>query len=169
MKSEMPYTEAKAIADKVVELLKPHCERVAIAGSIRREKEIIGDVEIVAIAKPYQTGLFEDGIASVVNQWQKVKGELEYGKCKYTQRILPEGIKLDLFFAERGNWGLIYAIRTGDSDFSHRVLANGWVQRGYKSEGGYLTQGGKTYDTPEEIDLFNRIGLKFIEPKYRTV
>lgn len=169
MKSEMPYKEAKEIADKILLLLSPHCYRIEIAGSIRREKNIVGDVEIVCIPKPYQTGLFQDGIAQVVSQWQKVKGELEYGKCKYTQRILPEGIKLDLFFAEEGNWGLIFAIRTGSAEYSHKVLANGWVKRGYKSEGGYLTQNGKTYEVREEKDLFERLGIQYVEPKHRTL
>lgn len=94
------YNEAHSIAVRVLELLRPHCIRCEIAGSIRREKSEVRDIEIVAIPKPYQTGLFQDGIAEIVSQWQKVKGELEYGKTKYTQRILPEGIKLDLFFAE---------------------------------------------------------------------
>ena len=94
-----------------------------------------------------------------------MKGELP---CKYTQRILPEGIKLDLFFAERGNWGLIYAIRTGSADYSHKVLATEWVKRGYKSEDGYLTANGKQVEVYEEKDLFNRIGLAFIEPELRS-
>jgi DNA polymerase/3'-5' exonuclease PolX len=163
------YTEAHSIALAVLELLRPHCIRIEIAGSLRREKPEVKDIEIVAIPKPYQTGLFQDGIAEVVSQWQKVKGELEYGKCKYTQRILPEGIKLDLFFAEEGNWGLIFAIRTGSADYSHKVLANGWVKRGYKSEGGYLTQGGKVYEVREEKDLFDRLGIQYVEPKHRTL
>ena len=163
------YDEAYSIALVVLELLRPHCIRCEIAGSIRREKPEVKDIEIVAIPKPFQTGLFEDGIAEVVNRWQKVKGELEYGKTKYTQRILPEGIKLDLFFAEPGNWGLIFAIRTGSADYSHKILASGWVKRGYKSEGGYLTQAGKTYNVLEEKDLFDIIGLAYVEPKHRTL
>ncbi len=163
------YDYAYQIALRVLEQLKPHCIRCEIAGSIRREKPQVKDIEIVAIPKPYQTGLFEDGIAQVVNQWQKVKGELKYGETKYTQRILPEGIKLDLFFAEEGNWGLIYAIRTGSAEYSHQILASGWVARGYKSIGGYLYQNGKTYAVREEKDLFARIGVKYIEPKDRNL
>ena len=160
----MKYEEAIEIAEKVKALLLPHCERVEIAGSVRRKKTDVKDIEIVAIPKPFDTGLFESGIATIVNKWQKVKGELP---CKYTQRILPEGIKLDLFFAERGNWGLIYAIRTGSAEYSHKVLATGWVKRGYKSEGGYLAANGKQIAVPEEEDLFNRIGVPFIAPELR--
>lgn len=176
MKPSIPYAEAKKIADKLIVLLQPHCHRIEIAGSIRRKKQIVGDIEIVAIPKPYETGLFENGIALVVNEWEKVKGELDYGVCKYTQRILPEaitgnvdGFKLDLFFAEEGNWGSIFAIRTGSSEYSHKVLANGWVKRGYKSEGGYLHQAGKVYEVREEKDLFSRIGIPYVEPEFRNL
>jgi len=161
--------EAKAIAESLVEILKPHCYRIEIAGSIRREKPEVKDIEIVAIPKPYQTGLFEDGLAEIVNRWQKVKGELEYGKTKYTQRILPEGIKLDLFFAEEKNWGLILAIRTGSAEYSHQVLAKRWVELGYNSEGGHLYQNGKHYEVREEIDLFKRLGIPYTIPKDRNI
>jgi len=161
----MKLEQALEIAEKVKALLAPHCERIEIAGSIRRKKPDVKDIEIVAIPKPFDTGLFESGIATVVNQWQNVKGELP---CKYTQRILPEGIKLDLFFAERGNWGLIYAIRTGSADYSHKVLATEWVKRGYKSEGGYLVANGKQIAVLEEEDLFRRIGVPFKAPELRS-
>lgn len=161
----MEYLKALKIAEKVKNLLSPYCERIEIAGSIRRKKPEVKDIEIVAIPKPYDTGLFESGVATIVNKWQKVKGELP---CKYTQRILPEGIKLDLFFAERGNWGLIYAIRTGSADYSHKVLATEWVKRGYKSENGFLMSKGKQILIPEEKDLFNRIGISFVEPELRS-
>ncbi len=163
------YSEALSIATEILEQLKPHCIRIEIAGSIRREKPEVKDIEIVAIPKPYETGLFESGLASVVNQWEKVKGEMKYGVCKYTQRILPSGIKLDLFMCQESNWGLIFAIRTGSADYSHKVLASGWVERGYHSVDGNLTQRGKTYDVREEIDLFNRLSIPYVEPKYRNL
>lgn len=162
----MQYHQAFKIAQNIKDALAPHCERIEIAGSIRRKKNEVKDIEIVAIPKPYETGLFESGIATVVNQWQKVKGELP---CKYTQRILPEGIKLDLFFAQRDNWGLIFAIRTGSADYSHKVLATEWVKRGYTSIGGYLCANGRPIPILEEEDLFKRIGVSFIPPELRNL
>lgn len=161
-----PYVEAYKIALEVLEQLKPHCERIEIAGSIRRKKIEVGDIEIVVIPKPYSTCLLESGIATVINQWQKVKGELP---CKYTQRILPSGIKLDLFIAEEGNWGSVFAIRTGSADYSHKVLANGWVQQGFKSEGGYLFKDDERYEVREEKDLFRLIGIPYVEPEDRNL
>lgn len=162
---KMEYNKALEIAKKVKEQLAPHCERLEIAGSIRRKRSDVGDIEIVAIPKPYDVGLFESGIATVVNQWEKVKGELP---CKYTQRILPEGIKLDLFFAERDNWGNIFAIRTGSADFSYRVLATEWVSQGYQSKNGYLHKAGQRIALPEEEDLFKLLGIPYMEPEKRN-
>jgi DNA polymerase/3'-5' exonuclease PolX len=158
--------DALNIAEKILEELRPHCIRCEIAGSIRRRKAEVKDIEIVAIPKPYSTGLFEDGIATIVNKWEKVKGELP---CKYTQRILPQGIKLDLFFAEPGNWGLIFAIRTGSADYSHKVLASGWVKNGYKSEGGFLMKDGKQIYVAEEEHLFQRCGVSYVKPELRSI
>ena len=160
----MKLEEANLIAHRVIAELAPHCERIEIAGSIRRRKPEVKDIEIVAIPKPYDVGLFASGIAKVVNQWRKVRGELP---CKYTQRILPEGIATDLFFATADNWGLIYAIRTGSAEFSHRVLASGWVRNGYKSVDGMLTREGFTVPCREEADLFRLCGVKWVEPEDR--
>lgn len=161
-----PYKNAKAIADEVLRQLAPHCDRIEIAGSIRRKKETIGDVEIVAIPKPYDVGLFASGIATVVDQWPAIKGELP---CKYTQRILPCGMKLDLFFATPDNWGLILAIRTGSAEFSRDVLARGWVANGYRSDKGMLHSGGVAIPTPEEEDLFRRCGVEWVYPEAREM
>jgi len=160
----MELQKALAIAEKIKAELAPHCERIEIAGSIRRKKPEVGDIEIVAIPKPFDVGLFESGIATVVNQWEKVKGELP---CKYTQRILPDGIKLDLFFAVPGNWGFILAIRTGSAEYSHKTLASTWVSKGYKGAGGFLTLYGNNVIIAEERDLFQRLGIDYVEPEHR--
>lgn len=162
----MEHEKALKIAQRILEELRPHSQRIEIAGSLRRKKAEVRDIEVVCIPKPYETGLFASGIALVVDKWTKVKGELG-PKCKYTQRILPDGIKLDLFFAEPGNWGLIYAIRTGSVDFSHHVLATGWTKKGYHSSGGWLHRKNRPIAVPEEEDLFNIIGIKPVPPEKR--
>ncbi|MFH1233369.1 MAG: hypothetical protein V1649_01820 [Patescibacteria group bacterium] len=160
------YEEAYKIALEVVEQLKPHCERIEIAGSIRRKKAEVGDIEVLIKPKPYEVGLFESGIATVVNKWKCVKGKLP---CKYTQRILPSGIKLDLFTATAENWGLAFALRTGSAEFSRRVLASGWVREGFKGVGGYLYRDGERYEVREEKDLFKLIGVPYAEPENRNL
>ncbi len=48
----MQLDKALEIAEKTKELLAPYCERIEIAGSIRRKKPEVKDIELVAIPKP---------------------------------------------------------------------------------------------------------------------
>ena len=161
--------EAEKLMSEVIKEMEPHSERISPAGSVLRKKATIGDLEVVVIAKPYSVGIFENGLAKVVNQWVKIKGEMVYGLCKYTQRKLPCGMKLDIFFATAENWGSILAIRTGSADYSHKVLAHGWSANGYKSEGGILVREGERFNVPEEKDLFRMSGVKWVPPTERDL
>lgn len=162
---------ATARAEQLLEELKPHCHRAAIAGSIRREKPFVGDIEIVCIPKPYEVGLFSSGVGAVLSKYQKVKGELG-PKCKYTQRILymPDGspIKADIFFVTPENWAVQILIRTGSADFSAR-MASIWSRKGYESIGGMLYANGRGEPVPfeEERDVFKFLGVDWVEPRDR--
>ena len=154
----MEHSKALEIAKKVEAELKPFCERIQIAGSLRRQKLNVKDIEIVAIPNDrFQIGL-------IVNKWKKIRGDVD---GKYCQRQLPEGINLDLFFATEKNWGYIFAIRTGSTEYSHKVLAVGWVKAGFKSIDGMLTKNNQQIEVKEEIDLFKLIGVSYISPEKR--
>lgn len=162
--------DAQRKAEEILELIRPHCYRAEIAGSIRRKKKEVKDIEIVCIPKPYQSGLFSDGIAEIINRYKKIKGELIYSECKYTQRIIPinnSEIKLDLFITTEEKWGLIFTIRTGSAEFSKKLAAR-WVELGYHSRDGILMYAGKPHPCYEEVDVFKRLGMQYIEPEKRV-
>lgn len=162
----MKLQEALKIALKVKAELAPHCDAIEIAGSIRRKVPVVNDIEIVCIPKPYNVGFFADGIAAVLDKWPKIRG---YLPCKAVQRMLPEGIMLDLYTARPENWGLILAIRTGSAEYSHQVLAKRWVSRGYESINGMLTLKGREIPVFTEQRLFDLIGLPYVNPGKRII
>ena len=43
----MPYQEAMAYAITMVNILRPLCSRIEIAGSLRRQCPTVGDIELV--------------------------------------------------------------------------------------------------------------------------
>ena len=59
-KPRVPLALAVAIAEEVRALLAPACERLEVAGSIRRRRPDVGDVELVAVPKtaPARLDLF---------------------------------------------------------------------------------------------------------------
>jgi len=164
--------DVRPIADEALELLRPYCVRCEIAGSVRREKELVHDIDIVVIPKPYEIGLlaFDEDFAMVVNRWELVKAELIPNVRRYTRRRLPSGIELDLFIVNEINWGYMLAIKTGSHPFSIQKLAWKWKDKKYKGDDGYLkTLDGKIVPVREEIDLFNRIGIPWVDPRDRNL
>jgi DNA polymerase/3'-5' exonuclease PolX len=164
-----PLAEALNIANDIVAKLAPHCEQIEVAGSIRRRRPTIGDIEIVCVPLPYNPSpLFRSGIATVVEQWRKVRGELP---CRYTQRLHPSGMTVDLFMVDPRGFGLQLAIRTGSAEWSHQVLATAWLRAGYNSIKGVMhsKNTGRPVPTPTERELFDLIGLPWVEPQDREV
>lgn len=178
----MKLDHARRIASDVVMKLRPYCEVIEIAGSIRRCSPICGDVEVVCIPKqlPQPTLLGTDefvrhpGFAKTIAQWKKVKGDSSTGK--YTQRLIAIDLpsvterefKLDIFTADKNNFGYIMAIRTGSEEFSKR-LAKRWVEMGFHGDAGFLYKDDKKILSPTEEDFFKILEMDFVEPHKRNI
>ncbi len=50
-KTKIPWEIAMPVAEEIVERLKPCCLRIAIAGSLRRLKKQVGDIEILFVPR----------------------------------------------------------------------------------------------------------------------
>lgn len=137
----MKGTDARPIAIKICQRLLPFCTRINIAGSVRREKIEVKDIEIICLPRIItmaQEDLFNDVIVEkkVSDNFVaeiKLLGRLIKGKPegKYMQIELPERINLDLFMPFEPDYMRQYAIRTGSAEYSHRTIAGGWKKKGW--------------------------------------
>lgn len=193
----MSLEEARVIAVRFVAEIADACERVAIAGSIRRESPDVGDIEIVAVPKYVEIGgLFADypgerrdvldaGLNLMLLdpngsgvEKRETNGHSAWGP-KY-KRLSFEGAPIDLFSCDRDRFGLILAIRTGPAWYSHQLVTprDRRIERGQRPgllppqlrvADGWLTRrvSGERIPVLEEVDFFREIGLPFVEPTER--
>lgn len=178
----MSYRDAVEKARALMCDLNPHCDRIEIAGSIRRGKPWINDIELVAIPRIVPVPPMEDlwgnvtnpgetmrdpGFTDVVKRYAEtiVKGDPR--AAKYIQFLTRTGVKVDVFTATPDNWGYILAIRTGSAEFS-KGLAHRWKKLGYEGVDGMLTRFGKPVPLKEERDLFNLLQLPWVPPSERA-
>lgn len=160
-----PWLQAHNLATHLEIALSPHCYQIEIAGSLRRQKPEVGDIEIVCIPKPYDVGLFSTGLATVVNQWPKVKGELP---CRYTQRRIPgTEMLLDLFMVTEQTWGYHLALRTGPAEFSQAIVMQ-LKAEGFRTEDGKVFGRSAEVSIPTEEALFKLLGWPYIAPEHRA-
>jgi DNA polymerase/3'-5' exonuclease PolX len=177
----IPIEAARAVADAAVHYLRPYCERIEIAGSIRRKKKTIGDIEIVAIPKvqraPNLFGepsgpeemLIDQGIVDANRcEWPWLRPEVMGSRYWKLHDTRMQNFQIDLFLVRPpAQWGPILAIRTGSADFSRRLMV-ALRARGYRCEDGrVLDRKGEVIDCPEERDLFEAAGMRWIVPESR--
>lgn len=174
MKSKMPYSQALAIAQRIVEALRPYCERIEIAGSLRRKADYVGDIEIVCISKTERPkdmfGLDLTAAPTLTNDLAGKLGRLIKGGDKYKQIDLGE-IMLDLFITTPECWGVIFAIRTGPADFSHWLVTprkyGGPLPSYMHVADGRVWANSQALYTPEEANFFRLLDLPVIPPHER--
>ena len=187
----MENKRARFIAENLVALISPFCTRIEIAGSIRRGKADVKDIEIVAepdltpppppklefgkpIPKRYKTRLDE----SLDILREKGLFEFEKNGDKYKKLVMFEQhtrlINIDLFLVTPpALWGVQMVIRTGPAEFSHWVVTR-------RKNGGALpndvhVQDGAVWAGEEpivigfdsELDFLNFLGLGWIDPDKR--
>lgn len=170
-----PIARIRPIAEEIVETLSPYCDPIVIAGSLRRERPSIGDIEIVCLPKYDEEA---DLFGNVVNQVSLVDRFFNDRTCPYKGLELngPQMkkfrfknlINVDLFLPKSpDHWGAILFVRTGSSQFNLWVM--GVVQRRARTyfEKGRLHRDGQLLATPTEEDVFRELGLPYIPPNMR--
>jgi DNA polymerase/3'-5' exonuclease PolX len=175
----MQLQQAHLIAEHLVADFAPFCERIEIAGSVRRGKADVDDIEICAAPKMItQRDLF-GAEAAVQSQLETPLSQLmtqaAYVKNgpRYKQIRLPEGINLDLFIVlPPAQWGVIVAIRTGPAEFSKWCVTprmhGGAMPMGWRCDEGQITNGIEVLPMPEETDFLKFLGLGAVEPSQRA-
>jgi DNA polymerase/3'-5' exonuclease PolX len=137
----MRHTQALKIAEAIENKLLAFTTRIQIAGSVRREKFDVKDIEIVCLPRYVdgaQTGLFSDiPPAQVISQnfvdTVKSIGHVIKGKPdgRYMQIELPQRINLDLFMPQPEDYIRQYVIRTGSADYVKRNITVAWLKKGW--------------------------------------
>ncbi len=178
----MKLSQAQQIANEWLELLAPYCTKIKIAGSIRRQKPEVKDIEIVAIPKP-QITMLED------ESWENTEifyflhklasgGKILIQKDGSKQKqiyIHQHKIWLDLFLVKPpAQWGKMFALRTGPAEYSQWLVTRkrkGGATPSYlrHRDGALWTKDKTLIKTPTEKSFYQTLGIDWVEPELRGV
>lgn len=177
MKNKVEFGLASEIAKRLIARFAPHCERVEVAGSLRRRSDVVGDIEIIAVPSAglytYLDTLLEEG--KIRHRAAKCWGEKMRSFVLSTVGSNPVDIQVDLFLQpDPDTWGVNMLLRTGCAEFSHRMVTKrsegGWCPDYYTVKNARVWDAdGCALDTPEEKDVFRAWGMEVPKPEDRTV
>ncbi len=163
---------ALPLADEVISALKAQCEsrtskidfsKIIYTGSLRRLKETIGDIDILAEAEKEEALKVMDCFVFLPDVEQVIlKGSTK------SSVILREGTAIDLRVVPPESYGAALQYFTGSKE--HNIeLRNVAIKNGYKlSEYGlYLKESGKQIAGSSEAEIYEKLGLAYIPPELR--
>ncbi len=192
-KQKYPHAEMLDTAALLAHWLASTCRRFAFAGSLRRGAAWVGDIEVVAVPGPDTRPVLDDLLAQgVLRKRLNVKGKpIGWGEENRHAEFWDGGyqrwVAVDFFLTTYEQWGIYFAIRTGDADVSRLLVTN-------RSGGGLLPEPMMVKDwrlwklpyprvpgenmvpegsvcllTREEVDVFRFLNLPYIAPFKRYV
>jgi DNA polymerase (family 10) len=164
--SELDLAEAEKIAVEVKTTVKSLCLHIEIAGSIRRQKPKIHDIDFVVVAK-------SDA------EWQKINDKLKQLKAKPNcagNSVIKAYVpchcglfQVDFYRAKPSTFGIHLLIRTGSADHNMWLAGHAFSNdmRLKYSEG--LIKDGLAVAGETEQGVFEALGLPYAVPSQREI
>jgi DNA polymerase (family 10) len=152
--------QAQAIADIVIAALRPHCARIEVAGSLRRRRPEVGDLDLVVL---HPDGFrFLEAIMTLYGRRPEKMGR------KYICLTNFRGIQVDLYLADDLTWATLLLIRTGSKQHNIKLCQRA-LQEGYRlhANGAGLERvrfPGQILAVETERQVFEALGLPYKEP-----
>lgn len=152
--------KADAITDELEKLLAPHCHRIRVAGSVRRRRSVVRDIDLVAIPiwgtlKP-QISLIADRILRSGPKWSS---------------FIYKGVQVDVYYATEETWATLLLIKTGSKE-SNIHLCTVAKNRGWHlaaSGDGLFDEEGRRIAGETEESIFEALGENYLEPWERDL
>ncbi|MFQ5696365.1 MAG: DNA polymerase/3'-5' exonuclease PolX, partial [Terriglobia bacterium] len=152
-------TAAKLIA--YIEKLGKKVEKVTAAGSLRRGRETIGDLDLLLISTEV------DAVSDHILAYPEIAEKIAKGENKVSVR-LNNGMQVDVRILEKKSYGaaLLYFTGSKPHNIQLRGLAKdkGWKLSEYALE---TIKGSRWVAGRTEEEIYRKLGLAYIEPELR--
>ncbi len=183
---------AEFVAKELLSHLAPHCDQIEVAGSYRRGKKTVGDIEIVFVPKYHHgwradfllhtpeiadTDVIIDGMLAnyiLAKRALETKAGTAWGKKNKLAIHRATGLPVDLFTATRENFANYLVCRTGGAK-SNVAICNAAIAKGWKwnpygegfSRPATQPEKREIHTCATEREVFEFVGLPYLEPHER--
>ena len=139
----------------------PHIIRVSLAGSLRRQKETIGDLDILASSH------HPDDVMTYFTHFPDVNRILLQGSTK-TSVLLNDNLQVDLRVVNDQSYGAALQYFTGSKEHNVTMRSIAIKKKLKLNEYGLYKKDTDTQIAgPNEQDIYTKLGLSYIPPELR--
>ncbi|HXQ26199.1 MAG TPA: DNA polymerase/3'-5' exonuclease PolX [Candidatus Acidoferrales bacterium] len=145
-------------------------ESVTPAGSLRRGKDTVGDLDLLVTMRPgHDKQKDVDTVAEHILKYPEIEQTLAHGENKVSV-LLTSGLQVDVRLLEKKSFGaaLLYFTGSKEHNVALRGRANemGWTLNEYALT---TLKGGKVVASKTEEEIYSKLKLAYIEPELREM
>jgi DNA polymerase (family X) len=145
-------------------------ESVTPAGSLRRGRDTIGDIDLLVTMRPGREKQQDvDAVAEHILKYPGIDQTLAHGENKVSV-LLGNGLQVDVRMLAKENFGAALLYFTGSKAHNvglrGRALDMGWTLNEYALT---TVKGGKVVAGKTEQEIYAKLGLDYIEPELREM
>ncbi|MGH9707266.1 MAG: DNA polymerase/3'-5' exonuclease PolX [Candidatus Acidiferrales bacterium] len=145
-------------------------ESVTPAGSLRRGKETIGDLDLLVTMRPgHEKQKDVDAVSAHILKYPEIMQTLAHGENKVSV-LLKSGLQVDVRLLDKESFGaaLLYFTGSKEHNVALRGRANdmGWTLNEYALT---TLKGGKAVAGKTEAEIYSKLKLEYIEPELREM
>jgi len=98
---------ATEMANRLVALLEPYCERIAVAGSIRRKRPEVKDIDLVIIPNSLS------GLGITLLRYGEILTKRRLDSKTRIIKYRFRGVLVEIYMANPQTWPMLLLVRTG--------------------------------------------------------
>jgi DNA polymerase (family X) len=151
--------EAEEEIQPLIDYLEDKMDDVTIAGSFRRKKETVGDVDILATSNDAEKAM------KAFTEFDEVERVLAHGDKKSSIK-LRTGLQVDLRIVDKNEFGAALLYFTGSKEHSIALRKIGQEKDLKVNEYGVFS-GREKLASKTEKKMYKALGLRYIEPELR--
>lgn len=149
------------LAERVVAYLREHApvQQISVGGSVRRQREMCGDIDILATAEDWKR------VMEAFVTMPEVARVVQHGETKSIV-WLRDGIQADLRVLNEASYGAALQYFTGNKEHNIQMRSLAIGQGLKLSEYGLFRDEERVAGRTEE-EVYEALGLRYIEPELR--
>ena len=159
----MKLEEASLLASQIVVNIKHFCDKIEVAGSIRRKRPEVNDIDLVAIPQMFMWTSFEAQLRPWAPKRLKHGNELQ----RFLIPLRVNTVELDIYRATPQTWGTILLIRTGSKEHNIKLCSRARAMNMMLSAKDGVIKDGKVVASRTEEEIFRALDLDFVPPELR--
>ena len=156
----MQLNEAKKRGEQILRHISPYIKRERLAGSIRRKKPIVRDIDIVVELK-------QDNLDKLKKCLEEI-GTIKLKGNKLIRFITIDNMQVDVYIATKENYEPLLLIRTGSKEHNIKLTTKAQSLNYKLTANGLIDNKTCSIIAKSEKDIFKMLKMNYLEPEKRT-